>query len=196
MIRRPPRSTRTDTLFPYTTLFRSHGFVGGRPCASASWRLWLSSGLSNRTLLARPAGPFHSGRHQPGHAYDRCKGHAPPMTDEVLISREGGVGRIRLNRPKAIHALTPGMVTAINKALLQWREDEGISAVIIDHAEGRGFCAGGDIRLLADSAKTDCVEAEGFYFHEYRMNHLLFVYEKPIVAFIDGITMGDRKSVV
>lgn len=112
------------------------------------------------------------------------------MTDEVLISREGGVGRIRLNRPKAIHALTPGMVTTINEALLQWREDEGISAVIIDHAEGRGFCAGGDIRLLADSAKTDCVEAEGFYFHEYRMNHLLFVYEKPIVAFIDGITMG------
>src|SRR3546814_321508 len=155
MIRRPPRSTRTDTLFPYTTLFRSH-----------------------------------SGRHQPGHPYDRCKGHAPPMADEVLISREGGVGRIRLNRPQAIHALTPGMVTAINKALLQWREDEGISAVIIDHAEGRGFCAGGDIRLLADSAKTDCVEAEGFYFHEYRMNHLLFVYEKPIVAFIDGITMG------
>src|SRR3546814_13434353 len=95
------------------------------------------------------------------------------MTDEVLISREGGVGRIRLNRPKAIHALTPGMVTAINKALLQWREDEGISAVIIDHAEGRGFCAGGDIRRLADRAKSDCGEAAGFYFHKYTIQQLL-----------------------
>src|SRR3546814_20188225 len=119
------------------------------------------------------------------------------MTDEVLMSREGGVGRIRLNLPKAIHALTPGMVTAINKALLQWREDEGISAVIIDHAEGRGFCAGGDIRLLADRAQTDRVEAEGFYFHAYRLHHMLFVYSKPNVAFIAGITrVGgvDRKG--
>ncbi len=112
------------------------------------------------------------------------------MTDEVLISREGAIGRIRLNRPQAIHALTHRMVMAINAALLEWRKDDSIAAVVIDHAEGRGFCAGGDIRLLADSAKTDCVEAEQFYFDEYRMNHLLFVYEKPIVAFIDGITMG------
>jgi enoyl-CoA hydratase len=116
------------------------------------------------------------------------------MTDEVLTFVESGpngsVGRIRLNRPKAIHALTPVMVDAINAALLDWRKADAVVAVIIDHAEGRGFCAGGDIRLLADSAKTDCVEAEAFYFHEYRMNHLLFVYEKPIVAFIDGITMG------
>src|SRR3546814_60628 len=112
------------------------------------------------------------------------------MTDEVLVARDGGVGRIRLNRPKAIHALTHGMVKAITDALLEWRSDDAIVAVMIDHAEGRGFCAGGDIRMLAESAAGDCVEAERFYFDEYRMNHLLFVYEKPIVAFIDGITMG------
>src|SRR3546814_5283641 len=76
--------------------------------------------------------------------------------------------------------------TAYEMRISDWSSDVCSS----DLAEGRGFCAGGDIRLLADSAKTDCVEAEGFYFHEYRMNHLLFVYEKPIVAFIDGITMG------
>ena len=112
------------------------------------------------------------------------------MTDQVLISVENGVGRIRLNRPKAIHALTAEMCHAITDALLAWREDEGVVAIMLDHAEGRGFCAGGDIAMLAASAKGDCSEAEQFFHIEYRMNHLLFVYEKPIVAFIDGIVMG------
>ena len=112
------------------------------------------------------------------------------MTDQVLTLIENGVGRIRLNRPKAIHALTPEMCAAINDALLDWAQDDAIIAVMIDHADGRGFCAGGDIALIANSARTDCVEAERFFSLEYRMNHLLFVYEKPIVAFIDGIVMG------
>lgn len=112
------------------------------------------------------------------------------MTDEVLISIENGVGRIRLNRPKAIHALTTGMCRAVIDALLAWRNDERVVAVMLDHAEGRGFCSGGDIAMIANSAKGDCSEAEEFFHTEYRMNHLLFVYEKPIVAFIDGIVMG------
>ena len=112
------------------------------------------------------------------------------MTDQVLLLVENGVGRIRLNRPKAIHALTPDMCSAINEALLGWEADDSVVAVMIDHAEGRGFCAGGDIALLANSAKADCADAEHFFFVEYRMNHLLFSYEKPIVAFIDGIVMG------
>ena len=112
------------------------------------------------------------------------------MTDQVLTFIENNIGRIRLNRPKAIHALTPAMCDAINNALLAWRSDDSVTAVIIDHAEGRGFCAGGDIALIANSAKTDCVEAERFFHLEYQMNHLLFVYDKPIVAFIDGIVMG------
>lgn len=120
------------------------------------------------------------------------------MTTDVLASVENGVGRIRLNRPKAIHALTPDMVDVITAALLDWRTDDGIVAVMIDHAPApdgdpklsRGFCAGGDIALIANSAKADCVEAEAFFFHEYRMNHLLFVYPKPVVVFMDGITMG------
>ncbi|MFD1105338.1 enoyl-CoA hydratase/isomerase family protein [Sphingobium olei] len=112
------------------------------------------------------------------------------MTQDVLTYVENGIGRIRLNRPKALHALTLPMCQAITAALLDWREDAAISAVMIDHAEGRGFCAGGDIAMIAASAKADCVEAEAFFHAEYRMNHLLFVYEKPIVAFIDGIVMG------
>ena len=112
------------------------------------------------------------------------------MTDQLLISTENGVGRIRLNRPKAIHALTPAMAEGITEALLGWARDDAVVAVMIDHAEGRGFCAGGDIALIANSAKADCVEAEHFFFVEYRMNHLLFTYAKPILVFMDGIVMG------
>ena len=111
------------------------------------------------------------------------------MTD-LLTAVEGKVGRIRLNRPKALHALTKEMCSAMTEALVAWRSDLAVEAVLIDHAEGRGFCAGGDVRMLAESGATDGAEARAFFFVEYRLNHLLFTYAKPTVAFMDGITMG------
>lgn len=112
------------------------------------------------------------------------------MTDELIAVVEGRTGRIRLNRPGAIHALNTAMCATMLEALETWRIDIGIEAVIIDHAEGRGFCAGGDIRMLAESGAKDGVEARAFFHTEYRMNHKLFTYVKPTVAFMDGITMG------
>ena len=112
------------------------------------------------------------------------------MSDDVLISVEQGVGRIRLNRPKAIHALTTQMCEAMSAALLQWRHDPAVEVVIIDHAEGRGFCAGGDVVMLARSGNEDASDARHFFFAEYRLNHLLFTYSKPTIAIMDGITMG------
>lgn len=112
------------------------------------------------------------------------------MTNDVLTQHDGKAARIRLNRPKAIHALNTAMCAAILDALDAWRTDPDVEAVLIDHAEGRGFCAGGDIRMLAESGAKDGVEAREFFHTEYRMNHRLFTYAKPIVAFMDGITMG------
>jgi enoyl-CoA hydratase len=112
------------------------------------------------------------------------------MTDDVLISAEGGVGRLRLNRPKAVHALTTEMCEAMSEALLRWRTESNIECVLIDHAEGRGFCAGGDVVMLANSGAGDAHKAKDFFFAEYRLNHLLFTYDKPTIAIMDGITMG------
>ncbi len=110
---------------------------------------------------------------------------------EVLITRDCAAGILSLNRPKAIHALTREMVREMTAALLAWREDPAVHTVIIDHAEGRGFCAGGDINLLRQSALEDGGEAgRRFFYEEYQLNHLLFTYPKPVVAFMDGITMG------
>lgn len=113
------------------------------------------------------------------------------MTGDVLTFVDGTAGRIRLNRPGAIHALTLDMVHAMTLALITWQGDDAVSAVIIDHAEGRGFCAGGDIAFLRESAVGDGgVSGRRFFHDEYRLNHLLFTYTKPVVAFMDGITMG------
>ena len=112
------------------------------------------------------------------------------MTDDVLISTQDRVGRIRLNRPKAIHALNTSMCEAMSHALLGWMHDDSVEAVVIDHAEGRGFCAGGDVVMIARSGNEDAADAKRFFFAEYRLNHLLFTYPKPTVAIMDGITMG------
>jgi enoyl-CoA hydratase len=109
---------------------------------------------------------------------------------EVLIGAENGLGRLTLNRPAALHALTRDMCAAMSEALVGWRDDPAVAAVLIDHSGPRGFCAGGDIRVLAESGAGDGKAAQAFFFTEYRLNDLLFGYGKPIVAIIDGVTMG------
>ncbi|MDL2353493.1 MAG: enoyl-CoA hydratase/isomerase family protein [Pseudomonadota bacterium] len=113
------------------------------------------------------------------------------MTDELLITREGAVGFLSLKRPAALHALTLPMCHEMSSALGEWRDDPGVESVIIDHAEGRGFCAGGDIAFLRNSALNDGgVSGRKFFHDEYQLNHQIFTYPKPVVAFMDGITMG------
>jgi enoyl-CoA hydratase len=112
------------------------------------------------------------------------------MTDHVHIHTHGRAGHISLNRPKALHALTLDMCHAMSAALGQWAEDDAVEAVLLDHAEGRGFCAGGDINLLRDSALNDGgISGRKFFHDEYQLNHLMFAYSKPIVAFMVGVTM-------
>src|ERR1700761_1595020 len=117
------------------------------------------------------------------------------MTDSaseapVLTRVEGRVGRITLNRPKVLHALNTQMCLAITEALLAWKDDPGVGAVLIDHSGERGFCAGGDIRMIAESGAGDIAGAKAFFGAEYRLNALLFGYQKPVVAIMDGIVMG------
>ena len=113
------------------------------------------------------------------------------MTDDILLKVEGHAGFMSLNRPSALHALTLPMVQAMTAALLEWRDDPAVKCVFIDHADGRGFCAGGDIAFLRNSAMNDGgVSGLKFFHDEYQLNHLLITYPKPVVAFMDGITMG------
>ncbi len=113
------------------------------------------------------------------------------MIEHVLVRVEGGIGRLTLNRPDALHALTTGMCASMHAALEAWANDPAIHLVMIDHADGtRGFCAGGDIRMLAESGASDGAEAFEFFATEYRLNAAIEAFPKPYLAIIDGVTMG------
>lgn len=113
------------------------------------------------------------------------------MSDAEIITRiENGVGRITLNRPRAIHALNRAMCETMIATLLNWRDDAAVRSVLVDHTGERGFCAGGDIRMIAKSGADDGVDARAFFKAEYRLNALMFGYPKPITAIVDGIVMG------
>ena len=111
--------------------------------------------------------------------------------NELHTSTADGLARITLTRPQTLHALTRDMCAQMLQALLDWKDDDGVSAVLLEHQPGtRGFCAGGDIRMIAESGAGDGRAARDFFFTEYRLNHVLFHYPKPVVALLDGITMG------
>jgi enoyl-CoA hydratase len=110
---------------------------------------------------------------------------------DVLIRVEHGVGRITLNRPRALNALTLGMVQAIDAALHEWATDGAVRFVLLDGAGERGLCAGGDIRALYDALLLgDMSVPEVFFRDEYRMNAHIARFPKPYVALMDGIVMG------
>ena len=113
------------------------------------------------------------------------------LTDDLLVWRDGAAGRLRLNRPQALNALTHDQALRIEKALLEWRDDDTVKLVIIDAAGDKAFCAGGDIQQLYALGKAgDYEPARRFWAEEYRLNALIANYPKPYVALMDGITMG------
>jgi enoyl-CoA hydratase/carnithine racemase len=111
--------------------------------------------------------------------------------DTVVTSRDGRVGRILLNRPKALNALDLEMIRACAAILETWREDPHVDAVVIEGAGDRAFCAGGDIRALRDGQLSgDRTEVDQFFREEYALNLAIATYPKPYIALIDGICMG------
>jgi enoyl-CoA hydratase len=118
------------------------------------------------------------------------------MTDtaaepEVLCERRGAAGMIVLNRPRALNAVTHGMVQAIASALDAWESDPAVTRVVVTGAGDRAFCAGGDIRQLYELGKAGRhAEALAFWREEYILNARIKRYAKPYVAIVDGIVMG------
>ncbi|MBO1332792.1 enoyl-CoA hydratase/isomerase family protein [Streptomyces sp. VRA16 Mangrove soil] len=110
---------------------------------------------------------------------------------DVLTSVDGHAGRVLLNRPRALNALTPPMLRRIAAALDDFAHDPGVATVVIEGAGERGLCAGADIRLFHDDARSgDHFASEAFLRAEYRLNARIAHYPKPYVALMDGIVMG------
>ena len=116
---------------------------------------------------------------------------------EILFERRGTAGLVTLNRPKALNAVTPNMAHLLMAQLSDWASDPAVTRVVISAAGGRAFSAGGDIRALTELGRARRYEEMlDFWREEYTLNALIKAYRKPYVALIDGIVMGDRKSVV
>lgn len=102
----------------------------------------------------------------------------------------GNLGIITLNRPQVLNSLNHEMILAIHAQLKIWHTAENIKAVVIRAAEGRAFCAGGDIRSIYDKCKDHDPSAVDFFRDEYQLNRFIFHFQKPYIALLDGITMG------
>ncbi len=114
------------------------------------------------------------------------------MTEEtpVVLSTEGGLGRIELNKPRAINALNQEMVDIVNEALAKWQDDDSVKAVLVTGRGERGLCAGGDIKAIHASLLDGTDANLQFFGEEYVMNDRIARFPKPYVAFMNGITMG------
>lgn len=112
------------------------------------------------------------------------------MTD-ILIRVQGRAGRVTLNRPGALNALSYPMCLALDAALVAWRDDPAVDLVVIDAAGPRAFCAGGDIaQLYAEGTAGNHAHGQEFWRDEYRMNDRINRYPKPVVTLIQGFCMG------
>src|ERR1700733_486599 len=109
---------------------------------------------------------------------------------DLIVRREGSAGIIRLNRPKALNAMTLEMSIGIDAALDQFESDPAIAVVLLEGAGERGLCAGGDIRGLYESSRAGGDLGKMFWRQEYIMNARIAKYPKPYVAFMDGLVMG------
>jgi enoyl-CoA hydratase len=111
----------------------------------------------------------------------------------------GGVGVITLNRPKALNALNLAMVRELRDVLEAWRHDTQVHAVMLQGSArtqpdgtlaARHFCAGGDIRFMHEAATTADLTLDDFFTEEYALDHVIHVYPKPVIAWLEGIVMG------
>ncbi|WP_433298398.1 enoyl-CoA hydratase/isomerase family protein [Pseudonocardia sp. CA-142604] len=108
----------------------------------------------------------------------------------VRVRRHGRVGRLTLDRPEAINALSLRMMATLDTVLRSWEADPQIDIVVLDGTGRRGFCAGGDIRVIYEDAQNRRGVSERLWRTEYLLDALIADYRKPVVTVLDVITMG------
>jgi enoyl-CoA hydratase/carnithine racemase len=116
------------------------------------------------------------------------------MSEHILSSVSQQTGFITLQRATALNSLSLEMVRALTSALLNWRDDANIVAVVIQSSSEKAFCAGGDIRFFYQKGISTVADGsaliEDFFNEEYALNHLIHHYPKPFIALLDGVVMG------
>ena len=114
---------------------------------------------------------------------------------ELITGTVGRIGHIQLNRPKALNALTLGMVQGLRQALENWADDPQVDAVFVEGVGERAFCAGGDVKSVYFAGRSGEVGRDGtltadFFREEYMLNFQIANFPKPYITLLDGFTMG------
>ncbi|OWZ21716.1 3-hydroxyisobutyryl-CoA hydrolase [Phytophthora megakarya] len=135
-------------------------------------------------LLQRPVRMASSGR--------SAFSTKTPEFSDIVYGQDTGVRTVQFNRPEKLNALTLPMALHLTHRLQKIEANKTVNAVVFSGNGGKAFCAGGDIRALADNGKDPATRhlSLDFFRHEYRLNYLLATTEKPIVSFLNGVTMG------
>ncbi|MBD8078745.1 enoyl-CoA hydratase/isomerase family protein [Cellulosimicrobium arenosum] len=113
------------------------------------------------------------------------------MTSQIIARADDAVGHLTLDRPRALNALSYEMLGEIADVLAAWRDDPTVRVVLLDGAGDRGFCAGGDVRELhAGVSEGRPQDARRYFRREYAVDAAIAESPVPVVAIMDGITMG------
>lgn len=107
--------------------------------------------------------------------------------EDLVAYKDRGLGVMVINRPQALNALKWEMIQVINKMLDEWADDDEVKAVLFYGAGEKSFCAGGDIKAVHQIGND---KAHEYFSDEYGMNAKLYHYKKPLIALMNGITMG------
>ena len=114
------------------------------------------------------------------------------MTQDLLESLNDGVAVLTMNRPDRLNALSGEMLDALLEALPRLANDPSVGAVVLTGA-GRGFCAGGDVKAMAEGRELpgDTLEerAQGLR-DKMETSRLLHEMPKPTIAMIHGAAAG------
>jgi len=123
--------------------------------------------------------------------------HEPaPVRIEWLATADGhAIGRITLDHPASLNALTPAIVAAIADALREWAADAAVVAVLLDSSSEKAFSAGANLQAMYRAISTDNAAARdaatlAFFAPEYRLDHVIHHFPKPVVAWMHGVVMG------
>jgi 3-hydroxyisobutyryl-CoA hydrolase len=113
--------------------------------------------------------------------------------DDVLFNSIYGIRSVELNRPKKLNSLNGSMARKIFPRLKEWEKSNLANMILISGAGEKALCAGGDVAALA---KQNAEGPEGqqastsFFGLEYGLDHMIATYSKPVISYMDGITMG------
>lgn len=119
-----------------------------------------------------------------------------PGQKPILVDVRNHIGHLTLNRPSSLNAIDLDMIRTLQRQLDIWAEDPMVYAVVLRGAGSKAFCAGGDIRSLYESYKSDQSQHQAFFVEEYALDLAIHGYRKPVMALLDGLVLGGGMGLV